>query len=53
MAASAPNGYVLDGRLNDSFRAAFLLLEQGHRGAARQPSADGSVKTGDFLVPGR
>ena len=29
VAASAPNGYVLDGRLNDSFRAAFLLLDKG------------------------
>jgi hypothetical protein len=50
-AASAPNGYVLDGRLNDSFRAAFLLLGQGigvRRASA--PSADGSVKVGDFLV---
>ena len=28
-AASAPNGYVLDGRLNDSFRAVFLLLDKG------------------------
>jgi hypothetical protein len=52
VAASAPNGYVLDSRLNDSFRAAFLLLEQGVEvRRASQPSADGSVKTGDFLVP--
>ena len=29
VAASAPNGYVLDGRLNDSFRAVFLLLDKG------------------------
>jgi hypothetical protein len=51
VAASAPNGYVLDGRLNDSFRAAFLLLDKGIAvRRASQPSSDGSVKTGDFLV---
>ena len=51
VAASAPNGYVLDGRLNDSFRAAFLLLDKGIAvRRAAQPAADGSVKTGDFLV---
>src|SRR5690606_35276600 len=50
-AANAPHGYVLDGRLNDSFRAAFLLLDKGIAvGRASQPSADGSVRTGDFLV---
>ena len=49
--ASAPNGYVLDGRLNDSFRAVFLLLDKGVAvRRAGQPSADGSVKAGDFLV---
>lgn len=49
--ASAANGYVLDGRLNDSFRAALLLLDKGV-GVRRvsQASADGSVKVGDFLV---
>ena len=51
VAASAPNGYVLDGRLNDSFRAAFLLLDKGIAvRRASQPSADGSVRAGDFLV---
>ena len=51
VASSAPNGYVLDGRLNDSFRAAFLLLDKGIAvRRASQPSSDGSVKTGDFLV---
>jgi Zinc carboxypeptidase/Biotin-protein ligase, N terminal len=50
-AASAPHGYVLDGRLNDSFRAAFLLLDKGIAvRRASQPSSDGNVKTGDFLV---
>jgi hypothetical protein len=51
-AASAPHGFVLDGRLNDSFRAVFRLLGQGVAvRRAGQPSADGRVKTGDFLVP--
>jgi hypothetical protein len=45
------SGYVLDGRQNDSFRAAFLLLDKGIGvRRASQPSADGSVKAGDFLV---
>jgi hypothetical protein len=49
--ASAPNGFVLDGRMNDSFRAAFLLLDKGVGvRRASQASADGSVKAGDFLV---
>jgi len=49
--AGAANGYVLDGRLNDSFRAALLLLEKGVAvRRATQPSADGTVRTGDFLV---
>ena len=51
VAAAAPNGYVLDGRLNDSFSAAFLLLDKGVAvRRASQASADGSVKVGDFLV---
>lgn len=51
-AAGAPAGYVLDGRLNDSYRAAFLLLAKGVPvRRAGQASADGSVKAGDFLVP--
>ena len=29
VAASAPNGYVLSAKLNDSFRAVNLLLEKG------------------------
>ena len=50
-AAAAPNGYVLDGRLNDSFRAVYLLLDKGIAvRRASQPSADGSIRTGDFLV---
>ncbi len=50
-AATAPNGYVLDGRQNDSFRAAFLLLAKGIGvRRASQASADGQVRQGDFLV---
>lgn len=50
-AAAAPNGYVVDSRLNDSFRAVALLLEKGVGiRRASQASADGSVKQGDFLV---
>ena len=51
VAAAAPNGYVLDGRLNDSFRAASLLLDKGVAvRRASHASDDGSVKAGDFLV---
>lgn len=51
VAARAPNGYLLDGRLNDSYRAAYMLLEKGVAvRRASQASADGSVKPGDFLV---
>ena len=51
VASGASNGYVLDGRLNDSFRAAFLLLDRGIAvRRASQASADGSVKPGDFIV---
>src|SRR5690606_27142381 len=46
-AAGATNGYVLDGRLNDSFRAAFLLLAKGASvRRVSQTSADGSVRAG-------
>ena len=51
VASAAPNGYVLDGRLNDSFRAAFMLLDKGVAvRRASQASADGGIKAGDFLV---
>jgi len=51
VAASAPNGYVLDGRLNDSYRAVNQLLARGIAvRRATQPSGDGSVRPGDFLV---
>lgn len=50
-ASNAPAGYVLDGRLNDSFRAVNLLLEKSVAvRRASEASADGSVRVGDFLV---
>jgi hypothetical protein len=51
VASAAPNGYVLDGRQNDSYRAVNLLLDKGV--AVRRVSTaspDGSVRPGDFLV---
>jgi hypothetical protein len=51
VAASAPSGYLLDSRFNDAFRAVNLLLDKGvavRRASA--PSADGSVRAGDFIV---
>ncbi|MEO8362151.1 MAG: M14 metallopeptidase family protein [Vicinamibacteria bacterium] len=51
VATTAANGYVLDGRENDSFRAVNLLFEKGIAvRRASVPSADGSVRAGDFLV---
>jgi hypothetical protein len=48
---SAPHGYLLDGRLNDSFRAVHLLLARGI-GVRRvqQPPPGASIRMGDFLV---
>ena len=49
---SAPHGYVLDGRLNDSYRAAFLLLAKGIPvRRANQALPDGRIRAGDFLIP--
>jgi hypothetical protein len=50
VAASAPNGYVLSTRLNDSFRAVNLLLEKGV-GVRRVARGDGFTP-GDFIVAG-
>jgi hypothetical protein len=49
-AASAPNGYVMSGKLNDSYRAAFQLLGKGV-GLRRVPRVDGFTP-GDFIVAG-
>ena len=41
--------HVLDGRLNDSFRAVNLLLEQGGN-VQRVTQASGDLRPGDFIV---
>ncbi|HTV00342.1 MAG TPA: M14 family metallopeptidase [Luteitalea sp.] len=52
VAPSAPHGYILDGRWNDSYRAAFLLLGKGVPvRRAKEGTTDGRVRAGDFLVP--
>ena len=51
VSGAAPHGYVLDGRLNDSYRAVFLALGKGLTvRRATEASADGTVRLGDFLV---
>jgi hypothetical protein len=47
--AKGGNGYVLDGRLNDSFKAANLLLEKGIAVRRVDKAGDG-LRPGDFLV---
>ena len=47
--AAGSNGYVIDGRLNDAFRAANLLIEKGVA-VRRVDRASGSLKPGDFVV---
>ncbi len=44
-----PNGYSLDGRLNDSFRAVNLLFEKKIP-VRRMDQAAGNLRAGDFLV---
>jgi hypothetical protein len=46
----SPNGYALDGRLNDSFRAANMLFDK-NIGLRRVDKASKGLRTGDFLVP--
>jgi hypothetical protein len=48
VAASAPNGYVLSARLNDSFRAVMLLLDRGV--AVRRVRSGDRFNPGDFIV---
>jgi hypothetical protein len=43
------NGYSMDGRLNDSFRAMNLLLEKGVQ--VRRVDKAAGLRPGDFLVP--
>lgn len=49
--ASGASTYVLDGDLNDSFRAANLLLKSGAT-VKRAKTATGGAKAGDFIVSG-
>jgi hypothetical protein len=50
VAARAPFGYVMDGRLNDSFRAANLLWDKGVA-LRRVNAAGGDLRPGDWIVP--
>ena len=47
-----PNGYSLDGRLNDSFRAVNLLFDKGIA-VRRVDKPSAGLRPGDFLVPRR
>jgi hypothetical protein len=44
-------GYILDGRLNASFRAVNLLLDRGIAVRRADTTVDGGLRAGDFLVP--
>jgi hypothetical protein len=48
VAAGAAGGFVLDTRLNDSFRAVYLLLDKGI--AVRRAPRGNATRPGDFLV---
>ncbi len=50
VAPQARLGYVLDGRLNDSFRAVNLLWDRGVT-VRRVDAANGALRPGDWLVP--
>jgi hypothetical protein len=50
IAARASFGYVLDGRLNDSFRAVNLLWDKGIN-VRRMDSLANGLRPGDWLVP--
>ncbi len=50
VAPSAPNGYVLSTKLNDSFRAVNLLLEKG--ASVRRVARGAGLTPGDFIVSG-
>jgi hypothetical protein len=47
--AAGSNGYVIDGRLNDAFRAVNLLMEKGIA-VRRVDRASGALKPGDFAI---
>jgi hypothetical protein len=48
-AAKGTSGYVFDGRLNDSFKAASLLLDKG-ASLRRVDKAANGLRPGDFIV---
>jgi len=50
VATKAPFGYVIDGRLNDSFKAVNLLWDKGVA-VRRVDSAAEGLRPGDWLVP--
>ncbi|MDO8835732.1 MAG: M14 family metallopeptidase [Vicinamibacterales bacterium] len=50
VAPKAPFGYVLDGRLNDSFRAVNLLWDKGVA-VKRASQTAGGLRAGDWIVP--
>ncbi len=50
--AAGASTYVLDGRLNDSFRAVNLLLDKGVAVRRVGDAADATLRAGDFLVSG-
>jgi hypothetical protein len=50
VATKAPFGYVIDGRLNDSFKAVNLLWDKGVAVRRVDTSAEG-LRPGDWLVP--
>jgi hypothetical protein len=50
VAASAPQGYVLSARLNDTYRAVNLLLEKG--ASVRRVRGGDGFTPGDFIVSG-
>lgn len=45
-------GYLLDGRLNDSFRAVNLLFDKGIQVRRIKQAMDAGVRPGDFVVTG-
>jgi hypothetical protein len=47
--AKGSAGYVIDGRLNDAFRAMNMLFDKGIA-VKRVDAADGGLRAGDFLV---
>jgi hypothetical protein len=44
-------GYLLDGRLNDSFKAVNLLLDEGVEVRRVQQTGTAGLRPGDFVVP--